>query len=204
MRTCRGRALAGDGVTNSKLKIKAATAQEICAGFTPSTDAQAYLKPGIAPVAFVDALAAAALFADAVEFYARALPKREAVWWACVCARDLPLGDTPPFVAAIKAAEAWVYRPSEENRRAAESAANAIKASHPARWAAMAAFWSAGSMSPPGAPEVKPAEDFTAKAVSGAVQMAAGLDPAAIPVRRPRFLTYARDIAHGGNGRPQN
>ncbi len=199
-----GRALAGDGVTNSKLKIKAATAQEIYAGFTPSSDAQAHLKPGIAPIAFVDALSAAALFADATEFYARALPKREAVWWACVCARDLPLGDAPPqFVAAVKAAETWVYRPSEETRRAAESAANAIKASHPARWAAMAAFWSGGSMSPPGAPEVKPADDFTAKAVSGAVQMAAGLDPTAMPVRRPRFLAYARDIAHGGNGRLQ-
>ncbi len=192
-------------MTNGKLKIKAATAQEAYGGFTPSADAQPHLTPGIDPLAFADRLAAAALFADAVEFYARALPKREAVWWACGCARDLPLAAGPPELAqAVKAAEDWVYRPTEENRRAAEKAGNAIKASHPARWAAMAAFWSGGSMAPAGAPEVKPAEDFTAKAVSGAVQMAAGLDPVLVPARRMRFLAAARNIANGGNGRPQS
>jgi hypothetical protein len=190
-------------VTNSRLKIKAATAEEAYAGFEPSDEAKAALAPGIAPMPFAQKLAEASMFADAVDFLARALPKREAVWWACVCARDLPADPKKPHVEkALKAAEAWVYRPAEENRRAAEAAANAIKDSHPARWAAMAAFWSGGSMAPPGAPEVRPAEDFTAKAVSGAVQMAAGLDPAEIEARRKGFVAYGIDIANGGNGRP--
>lgn len=192
-------------VTNSRLKIKAATAEEVYAGFAPSDEAKTRLAPGIAPMPFVDKLVQASLFADAVDFLARGLPKREAVWWACVCARDLPPApDKPQFEKALKAAEAWVYRPAEDNRRSAESTANAIKESHPAKWAAMAAFWSGGSMAPVGAPEVRPAEDFTAKAVSGAVQMAAGLDPAQIEARRKAFLAYGVDIANGGNGRPQS
>lgn len=191
-------------MTNSRLKIKAATAEEVYAGASSSDEATAQLAPGIAPLAFVEKLDAASLFADAVDFLARALPKREAVWWACVCTRELPAKpEQPLLMAALKAAEAWVLRPSEENRRAAEAAANATRISHPARWAAMGAFWSGGSMAPPGSPEVKPADDFTAKAVSGAVQMAAGLDPAAIEARRKAFVAYGIDIAKGGNGRPQ-
>jgi len=192
-------------VTNTRLKIKAATAEEVYVGAEPSADAKAHLAPGIAPIAYLDKLTAAALFADAVDFLSRALPKREAVWWACLCAQDLPPAPPQsPISLALKAAEAWVFRPTEENRRAAETAANALKASHPARWAAMGAFWSGGSMAPPGSPEVRPADDFTAKAVSGSVQMAAGLDPAQLELHRKTFLEYGLDIASGGNGRPRN
>jgi hypothetical protein len=185
------------------VKIRAATAVEVYAGAEVSDEAKPHLTTEIAPVDYVAKLAAADLFADAVDFLARALPKREAVWWACICAEDLtPAPDKPQIVQALKAAQAWVLRPTEESRRAAEVAANALKASHPARWAAMGAFWSGGSMAPVGAPEVRPAEDFTAKAVSGAVQMAAGLEPPQMPARRKTFLGYGLDIANGGNGRP--
>jgi len=191
------------GVTTPKLKIKAATAQEICEGCPLSEAAKPHLAEKMPPLAFLDALVANALFADAVQFLARALPKREAVWWSCQCTRDLGSDDKKPeLTAGLQAAEAWVYRPTEENRRKTETAANAIKVSHPARWTAMAAFWSGGSLAPPGGPEAKPAEDFTAKAVAGAVMMAAGLDPAQSEARNRRFLECGRDIANGGTGRP--
>ena len=188
--------------TNSKLKIKASTSQEICAQFPLSPEAQSHLTPQIAPLAFLDALTSHKLYADAMQFLARALPKREAVWWSATCTRDLKLDDMQPELAgAVQAAETWVYKPTDENRRSAEKAANAIKASHPARWTAMAAFWSGGSLAPPDAPEVKPAEDFTAKAVAGAVMMAAVLDPLETEGRNQRFVRYGRDIANGGTGR---
>ncbi len=190
-------------MANPKVKIKAATAEEICAEFPLSDAARPHLKPAMAPIPFLDALIANAVHGDAVQFLARALPKREAVWWACVCTRELlPVEGKPALTAGIEAAEAWVYRPTEDNRRKAEKAAEAIGASHPARWSAMAAFWSDGSLAPPGAPEVKPAKDFTAKAVAGAVLMAAGLDASKAQARHKLFLDYGRDIANGGTGRP--
>jgi hypothetical protein len=190
-------------VAGSKLKIKATTAQEICAGFPLSEQGQPHLKPEIAPLPFLEALIANGAYADAVQFLSRALPKREAVWWCCVCVRDIGIDPKQPKLAAgLEAAEGWVYRPTEDNRRKAEKAANAVEGAHPARWAAMAAFWSGGSLGPPGAPETKPGEDFTAKAVAGAVMMAAALDPMETDARNKRFLDYGRDIANGGTGRP--
>jgi hypothetical protein len=184
------------------LKIKAATAQEVCSGFTLSADARPHLKPEMPPLDFVKALVAHDLYSDAVQFLARALPKREAVWWSCVCARDLSADAKRPELAdGLQAAEAWVYRPTEENRRQAEKAGQAIKGSYPARWTAMAAFWSGGSLAPPGAPEAKPPEDFTAKAVAGAILLAAGLDPKETDARNRRFLAAGIDIAKGGTGR---
>ncbi len=191
------------GVADRKSKIKAATAQEVCVGFALSADAQPHLKPQIAPLAFLDALVGNALYADATQFLARALPKREAVWWSCLCARELGNDEKQPQLgASLDAAEAWVYRPTEENRRNAENAANAIEAPHPARWTAMAAFWSGGSLAPANAPEVKPPDDFTAKAVAGAILMAAALDPDQSAARNKRFFDYGIDIAQGGTGRP--
>jgi uncharacterized protein DUF6931 len=189
--------------TTPKLKIKAATAQELCTELPLSGEARSLLDATTPPLEFVDALSGRALYSDAVKFLARALPKREAVWWSCLCARDLPADDKRPELGnGLAAAEEWVYRPTEDNRRKAEKAANDIKASHPARWTAMAAFWSGGSLAPPNAPEAKPAEDFTSKAVAGAILMAVALDPSEGPVRNKRFLEYGVDIAKGGTGRP--
>jgi hypothetical protein len=188
---------------NSKQKIKAATAQEIGSQCPLSDDGKAELKPEMPPVAFIDALAGKGLHVDAFHFLARALPKREAVWWACLCARTLtPDTAKPEMVAALRTAEAWVFKPSEENRRAAEKAAKATQDPHPARWSAMAAFWSGGSMAPPDGPEVKPAEDLTAKAVAAAVVLAAGLEPAQSETRNKQFIECGLDIAAGGKGRP--
>ena len=66
-----------------------------------------------------------------------------------MCARAVP----DPAVAeqdlkALVAAETWVRRPDEANRRAAMAAAEATKMQTPEAWAAVGAFWSGGSMSP--------------------------------------------------------
>jgi hypothetical protein len=190
-------------VPNSALKIKTATAQEVCVQFELSELGRAQLQAGMSPLDFLNALVAHDAYSDAMQFLAWALPKREAVWWSCLCARELVAGkEASKLTAGVHAAEAWVYHPTEENRRRAEAAANAITASHPARWSAMAAFWSGGSIAPADAPAVKPAEDFTAKAVAGAVMMAAGLDPLECDARRRTFVSSGLDIAKGGTGRP--
>lgn len=184
------------------VKIKAQTADEICKQFPLSDAGKAKLAPGSAPLAFLEALEAAGAHPDAIQFLAYALPKREAVWWSSLCARDIMDQNAPAdLLAAVEAAETWVRKPTEESRRKAEKAGNAVKDSHPARWSAMAAFWSSGSLAPEGAPEVKCPEDFTAKAVTGAVLLAAGADPQRSEERNKLFVAYGLDIAKGGTGR---
>jgi hypothetical protein len=151
----------------------------------------------------IAALAAAHRFPEAMRLAAHALPKRESVWWACMCARAVP----DPLVAegdmkALVAAEAWVRRPDEANRRAAMALAQATKMQTPEVWAAVGAFWSGGSMAPEGQPVVPPGEHLTGIAVSGAVVLAAvRRRPERADARFQRFLDAARDIAAGGAGR---
>jgi hypothetical protein len=153
----------------------------------------------------VDRLVAAGLHQEAVKLLAHALPKREAVWWACMCARAVPdPALPPPDAAAIEAAETWVRRPDEPARRAASVAADRTKFATPESWAAMGAFWSAGSMAPEGQMVVPPPDHLTATAVTGAVMLAAVRHtPEKRQERLERFVVSARDIAGGGAGRLQ-
>lgn len=141
---------------------------------------------------------------EAVRLSAHALPKREAVWWACMCANAVPDPALPAGDAAARvAAEAWVRKPGDEAlRRAAWQAAQATEFRSPEAWAAVGAFWSGGSMAPEGQPAVPPADNLTGVAVSGAVVMAAARGRAErAEARMLRFLAAARDIAAGGAGR---
>jgi hypothetical protein len=187
-------------------KIKVPTAPEACRDIELTPPAKALLTPQIGVADFLAALIAAELWRDAVQFMARALPKREAVWWGCLAARSVTGDDTPPpAVAALEAAEAWVYQPSEEKRRAAMEKAQATKFDHPGIWAAVGAFWSGGSMAPPNLPPVPPADHLTSVAIHGAVSLAAvAKEPEKAPEKYRRFLAQAIDIAKGGSGRPQS
>jgi len=153
--------------------------------------------------AALETFVAADRIPDALRLIAHALPKREAVWWACMCARAVPAEEADALDAdALTAAELWVRRPDEESRRAAMMIAEKGGFRSPEGWAAVACFWSGGSMSAPGLPEVLPAENLTGVAVAGAVLMAAlRHKPERAPARMTQFLASARDIAAGGAGR---
>jgi Family of unknown function (DUF6931) len=140
---------------------------------------------------------------EAVRLLAHALPKREATWWACMCAHHTAPTDLPaPDRAAVAAAEQWVRRQTDEPRRAAFAAAQQAGFGSPEAWAAVAAFWSGESMSPLGQPAVPPAEHLTGTAVAGAVALAAvRTKPERQKDRLARFLDSAHNIAAGGPGR---
>lgn len=149
-------------------------------------------------------LQAQGLLSEAARLCAHALPKREAVWWACMCAAAVPDGALPATDAAARlAAEAWVRKPTEEAlRRAAWAAAEKTEYRSPEAWAAVGAFWSGGSMAPEGQPVVPPAEHLTGLAVSGAIVLASVRSrPERSRARLERFLAAALDIANGGAGR---
>ena len=154
-------------------------------------------------------LEAAGMRNEAARLAAHALPKREAVWWGCMCARAVPDPALPPADAeALLAAEAWVRKPGDDGlRRAAMEAAQRTGFRSPEAWAAVGAFWSGGSMAPAGQPAVPPPDHLTGVAISGGVVLAAvRLRPERAADRLARFLVAARDIAAGGAGRiaPEN
>jgi len=184
-------------------KVTAARAADLCAHFDLTPEAKALLVDPMPPDLFLDLLIQKGHLLDVIALLAFALPKREAVWWACVCARDVLAPDAPAELDdAIKAAEAWVYKPTEENRRAAMEKAERAGFDKPASWAAVGAFWSGGSMAPPAAPVVPPAETLTAKAVSGAILLAAvQREPERAAERHRQFLDDGIDIAMGGTGK---
>jgi len=146
----------------------------------------------------------AGLLAEATRLVAHALPAREAVWWACACSRHTSSSSTNPEseAAARDAAEEWVRRQSDEQRRTAMKEAEKSGFGSPEAWAAVAAFWSGDSMAPPDVPKVPPQPHFTGLAVAGAVAMSAVRGSAVRREERLRaFLASAKDIAAGGAGR---
>lgn len=186
-------------------KITATKAGDIARPAKLSPEAEALLARAATPSAYLGALVDAGLEADAVRFLAFALPKREAVWWACLAARDaLPADNRPEVAACLDAAEAWVYRPDEEKRRQTLPLAETVGFETPAGYAALAAFWSGGSIAPPDAPEVLPDPTLTPTMAGAAVLLAAVKpDPLKAPAKHRLAIARGIDIANGGNGRLQ-
>jgi hypothetical protein len=187
--------------SNGLAKVTAKTAVEVCKHFSLGEEAKKLLRDGLTPAQFLTVLIEKQQFPDAVRFLAHALPKREAVWWACLSARAVAGSNPPPQItAALQAAEKWVADPSEENRRAAMPAAEAAEFKTPAGCAAVSAFWSGGSLGPPNVPVVPPGEFLTAHGVGGAVMLAAvQSEPGKAPEKYRKFLAQGIEVANGVN-----
>lgn len=84
---------------------------------------------------------------DMVRLLAVALPARERVWWACLAARDMlaPGARVPPPLAA---AEAWVFKPTEENRALAHHAYQQAAMKDESKFCAMAVQFHDGTLGP--------------------------------------------------------
>ncbi len=140
---------------------------------------------------------------EATRLLAHALPKREAVWWAAMCATHTAPADLPPADrTAREAAEDWVRQQTDKSRRIAWDRAQESGCGTPEAWTAVAAFWSGDSMSPEDQPAVPPAPHLAGTAVAGAVALAAVRgDATRQQARLRRFLESGRNIAAGGPGR---
>ena len=185
----------GSNMSGASPQINSKT-REISAVAELGEEAMALLRPDLHPLDFVALLVEKALFPDAVRFIAHALPKREAVWWAWVCARRAA-GESPQpkIKAALAATEKWIAQPDDDNRRLAMAAAEKADLSTAAGCAGLAAFFSGGSIAPPNAPAVSPGEFLTAKAVSGAVIFAAvAKEPEKAPERFRSFVAQGLDV----------
>lgn len=187
---------------DSLVKIKAGKAADICLLVTLEKESRSLLDDKISPAVYLERLQNSGAHIDAIRFLAYALPKREAVWWACLAARSsLPPEPEPPLVEALKAAEAWVLKPTEENRRAALAIGEKVGAGSSPGWTALAAGWTGGSMGPADGPAIAPGDNLTPSAVSVAIIEAALAEGAEVHARFRTFLTQGLDIASGGTGR---
>ncbi len=161
-----------------------------------SDGALSLLNAELHPLDYVSLLMEKKLYPDAVRFLAHALPKREAVWWAWMCARRTAGENAPAKIkTSLSATEKWIAQPTDENRRAAMDAAEAADFGTAAGCAGLGAFFSGDSLAPPGALPVPPGEYLTAKAVSGAVIFAAmGGEPEEAPEKFRSFVAQAVDV----------
>ena len=155
---------------------------------------------GMAPQAFFLSLRSQGRDAEAAEFLGQALPRWEAVAWAARAVRDLKgIADGDPDAAALKSALLWVQDPTEQRRRAAYDAAEAAEATSPERLAALAAFYSGGSVAPADCEPQPAPREAAGRFAAGAVLVAAmsGEEPDAALAR---CLETGAALAGSGDG----
>jgi len=185
------RTLRGGMMANAQLpKQRASNLRDLCERAQLEEDAKALLKDEQTPRQFLELLIGKELFLDAIRLLAHALPKRWAVGWGCLCVRhSLGTEDAAKISETHVAVEKWVYDPSEENRRAAQAAADKEGSDSPSTLLAMAAFYSGGSIGPPQFEPVAPPDHVTPQFVAGAVMIAAvETEPGKAPQKHRAFL----------------
>lgn len=190
-------------------KVRFERAEQLAEVLAPSDEARLCLKPEASGAAFIRALADAGLNIDSLRYLAVALPRREAVWWACMTHRRLAGPDMATDAAQAerdaacwKAAEAWVYEPTEQNRQACYDLAQALDFNTAGAYAALGAFWADGNLAPPGSGVVVPPGDgLTGSAVAASVILSCVPGVAKSIAERHRVaLLVGADIANGGYG----
>lgn len=179
--------------------VTAQRATEIASHLQLEGEAAQLLRDDLTPAAYLDLLVQREQYVPAIQFLAHALPKREAVAWACQCVRNAGLGALDDIArAALDAAEQWVLDPSEPNRRAAQAAAEKAGYDTPAGCAAAAAFFSGGSLAPAHVPEVPPGPTLTAQAAAGSILLAAVLkEPEKALEKQRDFLRRGMELGGG-------
>lgn len=183
-------------------KVPDATAAQICARVDLSPEARAYLLPTLSPQGYLSLLVEAEHVGDAIRFLAFAMPVREGIWWACVVANSHLEQPTELEALCLERAAAWVYDPTDARRRSCMAAAESAKFEGAAAYAALAVFWSGGSLAPEDMPETHPDPQLGPIGVGASVLLAitAG-DPMKLNERFRAAIVRGTDIANGGNGR---
>lgn len=179
-------------------RVSSKTAVEVASRYGMAPDARTLLKEGMTPRQFVEMLAEKHRPEDAIRFLVHAVGKAEAVWWACVAAREAAGSNPPaPIAGAITAAEKWASTQTEESRQACFQAAQLADVTTPAGSAAIAAFLGAGSLGGPSGPVILPPPAASGDIVSTAIITVATRDPEKSAERLRSALAKGVEIAAG-------
>ncbi len=137
---------------------------------------------------------------DMLRLLSVALPARERVWWSCLAARDT-LREGAKLPPPLAAAEAWVFKPTEENRAVAHHAVQHANMNDDTKHCAVAVQFHDGTLgpgdlaqhaAPPGGSEVSA---FAMNVV------AIGRSGKPLEIAALVLIDRALDIARGGSGR---
>lgn len=139
-------------------------------------------------------------WADMLHALAVFLPPREAVWWACLAARDIVEPDEKTVPLCLKTAEAWVFKTNDETREAAQQAMDAADMDDDTVLCATAAFYAPGNMGF-GDLEKSPAPPGVVSACSFGMNMVSLGEAKDVDSHLQLLIDRALDIAKGGNGK---
>src|SRR6266436_6970635 len=93
-------------------RVTAATAVEVCRTFNLTDEDRELLRDDWTPAQFLDVLLEKKHYVTAIQFLAYALPRREAIWWGCLCLRQALGPNLPPKqTEAVKGAIRWILEP---------------------------------------------------------------------------------------------
>jgi hypothetical protein len=175
------------------------TAREIGANANLSQSGLSLITDEMSPSACLDALEAQALYEDAVRFLAHKLDARPGIEWAVKCARELEAPERKQRAnEPLEAAETWLVAPTDATRQTARQAADRSPEKSASTLIAMAVFFSGGSITPSGQPEVQPPTYSAAKMVAGAVRVSVvSYDPPHAAERYRRALALGRQFDGG-------
>jgi hypothetical protein len=169
----------------------------VCAEAELEEDALTLLEEADGVPAFLETLCEEDRYEEAIAFLAQALPPREAVGWAWVCAREAVGEDAPPSVQeSLEATRAWIQEPSDAIRRAAFNAADEAGMATPAGCAGLAAFFSGDSLAPADSEPAPPPEGLSGRTVAGCVHVSAAWgEPEDVAARYEDFMRRGLELA---------
>jgi hypothetical protein len=183
-------------------RIRFATARNVFEAFPELGRVLAPPADDPAPLDYTRAALSSPRPTDAIIFLAYLLPRREAVWWAIQCVRAM-LGSSADD-EALRAADAWVHSPEDDNRRAALAACNARDQRAATTWLAFAAGWSGGSVTPSDNDPMPAPPAACAQGVHTAVILAACAgDPLGVVDRLRTCAEAGIRFADGGDAKVQ-
>ncbi len=142
-------------------------------------------------------LASAGLHYEAIRLQAHILEPAAAVAWGCKCLREITATRqaedklSEEDTAAIDAAAIWATSPGEDERYAAQAAAEQSSYETGASWLALAAFWSGPSLLPADEKPLPPGMYDAGHAIAGALSLEATRDAQTAAAWYARFLQLA-------------
>lgn len=161
-----------------------------------------YLAMVADPQDMLAALAQSNHHEDALAALALMLPRRQAVWWACLAVRLIPeLPERPAELLAVETAEAWVQHQRAQDAERAAELAGFCPMTAAATYAAIAAFWCGPSLAPRGQQPVPPAPHLAGVAVRAALTLTLVEPSLAGRATAADLLAIGTALMHGDLGR---
>ncbi len=139
---------------------------------------------------------------DMIRVLAETLPRRQAVWWACLAARDVLGHDVDLSGGCLPAAENWVYHPTAEARRAAFEATKMTTPTDPTLDCARLAVFAGGTFGPDKLDEAPVTPGLFSAMVLNTIYRSLDAIPEGPPAPWVQMhIDRGLDIARGGDGR---